>query len=401
MASQAQVDVATALANSIKTEELGKNEARLMAYASAVLKGLKEINFQAIATLTAQLMKDHAIAQIVGWPAVEAMREKKELLALGLSTEEADELSSMKLKAKVNGLRLTLATPFGLKLQEKKKVQKLTPRAQRRRERALPRRNNPRKGPGGPSVGSNRPLAEGSPLNSSEEIYNQWSPSQILSQEGIEKKRRKTIDIAGEEDSRTRLIDWLNRRTERQGNNEGKQGEGEVTRNNPAPIQDNDTETEPSDSDSEEEEDDTSAEIEDEPEEMEDESIHFQQPKGNEVITPQFDYNFSVDSPKSDPAFPKAINSILNKGFVLKPIETPLWRTKNYEKGLYQVKGEAAAMMNALQRDGIIEPCPNPRCISPITFIRKANGKPRLIHDLRQLNSKLPEKPCFYPKISR
>lgn len=100
MASQAQVDVATALANSIKTEELGKNEARLMAYASAVLKGLKEINFQAIATLTAQLMKDHAIAQIVGWPAVEAMREKKELLALGLSTEEADELSSMKLKAK-------------------------------------------------------------------------------------------------------------------------------------------------------------------------------------------------------------------------------------------------------------------------------------------------------------
>jgi len=37
--SQTQVDAATALANTIKTEELGKNEARLMAYASAVLKG--------------------------------------------------------------------------------------------------------------------------------------------------------------------------------------------------------------------------------------------------------------------------------------------------------------------------------------------------------------------------
>lgn len=100
LSSQPQVDEATKLASQIKMEDLGKNEARLMSFATAVLKGLKEINFVAIAAATAQLLKDQAVAQIVGWPAVESIREKKNLLALGLTEEEASELSLMKSKAR-------------------------------------------------------------------------------------------------------------------------------------------------------------------------------------------------------------------------------------------------------------------------------------------------------------
>jgi len=134
------------------------------------------------------------------------------------------------------------------------------------------------------------------------------------------------------EDSRTRLMEWLERRNERQGNNEGNNdnGEGEATRNNPVPTNNNnnnnDTNSTPSDSDTEEEESDDHYFSDNEENEMESpwpKNVAQESELITPVVTPQFDYNFSTTTPTTDPEFPAAINSILKKGFVLKPLSKP------------------------------------------------------------------------------
>jgi hypothetical protein len=120
----------------------------------------------------------------------------------------------------------------------------------------------------------------------------------------------------------------------------------------------------------------------------------------NNTATPQMDYSYSINTPTPDSNMPAGLRSVLKKGFVLNPSRKPRWRIRNYEKGLYQFPGEAQSMVSALLRDNVIEPCLKPKCISPITFIRKANGKPRLIHDLRLLNDTLRDKRCYFPKLN-
>jgi len=70
-----------------------------MEYAGSVLQGLKEANFNLIASTTLKLIQDQAIAQIVGWQSVESLRQKTELLELGLSKDQAEELITLKSSA--------------------------------------------------------------------------------------------------------------------------------------------------------------------------------------------------------------------------------------------------------------------------------------------------------------
>jgi len=84
------------MAAKINKSELGRNETRLMDFAGTVLQSLKEANFTAIASAILQLLQDQAVAQVVGWHSVESLRQKTELLDLGLSKEQAEELLSMK-----------------------------------------------------------------------------------------------------------------------------------------------------------------------------------------------------------------------------------------------------------------------------------------------------------------
>jgi len=96
LASKEKVEEATRMAAKIKQETLGRNEKRLMQFAATVLQGLKEVNFPLIAAATLQLLQDQAVAQVVGWSSVESMRQKAELMDLGLSKDQADELCMMK-----------------------------------------------------------------------------------------------------------------------------------------------------------------------------------------------------------------------------------------------------------------------------------------------------------------
>jgi len=87
------------MASKINKTDLGKNETRLMDYAGAVLQGLREANFTLIANVTQKLIQDQAIAQVVGWHSVEVLREKTELLELGLTKEQAEDLIQAKSSA--------------------------------------------------------------------------------------------------------------------------------------------------------------------------------------------------------------------------------------------------------------------------------------------------------------
>lgn len=87
------------MASKVNREALGKNERRLMNYAATVLQGLKETNFNLIAATTLQLIQDQAIAQVVGWHSVETLRQRTELLELGLSKDQAEDLVLMKSSA--------------------------------------------------------------------------------------------------------------------------------------------------------------------------------------------------------------------------------------------------------------------------------------------------------------
>jgi len=75
--AKAKLEEATRLAAKINKPDLGRNENRLMEYAGSVLLGLKEANFNLIASVTLKLIQDQAVAQIVGWQSVESRRRSE------------------------------------------------------------------------------------------------------------------------------------------------------------------------------------------------------------------------------------------------------------------------------------------------------------------------------------
>jgi len=130
-----ELDEATLMASKVNREALGKNEQRLMAFAGSVLQGLRDTNFLMIAQATHILIRDQAVAQVVGWQSVEILRQRNQLLELGVSKDMAEELISLKSSATLPIQTTTI--DFVPEASTKERF----PRSQRRKIRALLRKS--------------------------------------------------------------------------------------------------------------------------------------------------------------------------------------------------------------------------------------------------------------------
>lgn len=117
-------------------------------------------------------------------------------------------------------------------------------------------------------------------------------------------------------------------------------------------------------------------------------------------VVPQYDFDFSAGSAKGSPNMMRFVQSILKKGLSFQFKKKPVSWNFNHG-GLYEVNGETEAMVKAMLEQGVIKKIKNPKCVSPLAMIRKANGKPRLIHDLRNVNLLLPKKKMFFPSTTK
>ena len=107
--------------------------------------------------------------------------------------------------------------------------------------------------------------------------------------------------------------------------------------------------------------------------------------------------DYSFETPSDLSSLPASSRRILTRGLKFKLLDKPKFIRHNF-KGL-ELPGEMEAHINELLKQRVIEEEKNPLCCSPIFAIRKANGKLRLIHDLRNINKCLPQLKCNLPSL--
>ena len=123
--------------------------------------------------------------------------------------------------------------------------------------------------------------------------------------------------------------------------------------------------------------------------------IHAYQEESNSVVYDnEPDYSHKVVNAKCLSA---SVRSFVNKGIKFNPSEKPKFITYSY-KG-QDIKDEMDIHVRSLLREGIISKTNTPLCCSPLFGIRKANGKLRLVHDLRNINATLPKLSTRFPSI--
>lgn len=118
--------------------------------------------------------------------------------------------------------------------------------------------------------------------------------------------------------------------------------------------------------------------------------------KGSNTIR-KYNFDFQVERPIPEnlPAYER---SIVNRGLRLNLLNNPGFIT-GFPKDPEDQK-ELDALIHSLVRDNIIYENKHPKACSPIYLIRKSNGSPRLIHDLRNVNRCITKKSAYMLKSS-